>query len=119
MGTETLILRNANNPTDIIHALQEAIKPHKKWHDSTDKEPFDILIETLSDVVKWHLVTGGKQYITRDYVVKLEETLSQWKPIDLRTQNEKIVISNWKEKYSEKKNDEHSESDEHKEDHHH
>ncbi len=117
MGDESLILQNASDPTNVIHALQDAIKPHKKWHTADDKEPFDILIETLSDVVKWHLVTGGKQYITRDYVVKLDETLGQGKPIDLRTQNEKIVIENWKGKYS-KWESSHEESDNH-EDHHH
>jgi hypothetical protein len=30
MGDESLVLYNASNPTNIIHALQEAIKPHKK-----------------------------------------------------------------------------------------
>ncbi len=30
LGNESLILRNASQPTDVIHALQEAVKPHKK-----------------------------------------------------------------------------------------
>jgi hypothetical protein len=30
MGNESLILRNASKPTDVIHALQEAVKPTKK-----------------------------------------------------------------------------------------
>ncbi len=102
MGNESLILFNASKPTEAIHALQEAVKPHKKWQSKDDKEPFDILVDTLSDVVKWHLVTGGKQYITRDYVEKLDETLTHGKPIDLRSQTEKIVIENWKEKYVKK-----------------
>lgn len=120
MGNESLILRNASNPTDVIHALQEAVKPHAKWHSTTeDKEPFDILIETLSDVVKWHLVTGGKQYITRDYVEKLEETLGHGKPIDLRTPTEKIVIENWKERYSKKEVWEDEHGDLGHDDHHH
>ncbi len=109
LGNESLILRNASQPTEVIHALQEAVKPHKKWHDNTDKEPFDILIDTLSDVVKWHLVTGGKQYITRDYIEKLDETLHSGSPIDLRTKSEKIVIENWKTKYEKKEDGEHSE----------
>jgi hypothetical protein len=53
-------------------------------------------------------VTGGKQYITRDYIAKLDETLHTGKPIDLRTQTEKIVIENWKSKYDAKA-DEHEE----------
>jgi hypothetical protein len=53
-------------------------------------------------------VTGGKQYITRDYIEKLDETLQSGRPIDLRTPTEKIVIENWKTKY-EKKEDEHEE----------
>lgn len=113
MGDESLILRNASQPTDVIHALQEAVKPHKHETAKEDREPFDILVDTLSDVVKWHLVTGGKQYITRDYVEKLDETLGHGKPIDLRSQTEKIIIENWKEKYTKKE-----ETDEHHEDDH-
>jgi hypothetical protein len=30
LGNESLILRNASQPTEVIHALQEAVKPHKK-----------------------------------------------------------------------------------------
>lgn len=55
-------------------------------------------------MVKGHLVTGGKQYITRDYIAKLDETLTRGKPIDLRTQTEKVVIDNWKSKYDKKEN---------------
>ncbi len=44
-------------------------------------------------------MTGGKQYITRDYIAKLDETLTRGQPIDLRTHTEKIVIDNWKSKY--------------------
>jgi hypothetical protein len=54
-------------------------------------------------------VTGGKQYITRDYIEKLDETLHSGQPIDLRTPTEKIVIENWKSKYEKKKEDEHGE----------
>ncbi len=60
-------------------------------------------------------MTGGKQYITRDYIAKLEDTLTRGQPIDLRTQTEKIVIDNWKSKYNIKKENEHDEShDEHR-----
>ena len=99
MGNESLILRNAWKPADVIHALQDAVKPHKHEEHIEDREPFDILVDTLSDVVKWHLVTGGKQYITRDYVEKLDEILSRGIPIDLRSKTEKIIIENWKERY--------------------
>jgi len=115
LWNESLILRNASKPTDIIHALQEAVKPHKKDHTKDDREPFDILVDTLSDVVKWHLVTGGKQYITKDYVEKLDETLTHGKPIDLRTENEKIVIQNWKQKYT--KEEEHGDTEHHGDSH--
>jgi hypothetical protein len=53
------------------------------------------------------LTTRGKEYITSDYIEKLDETLTVGKPIDLRTQQEKIIIDAWKTKY--KKNDEHGE----------
>jgi hypothetical protein len=54
-------------------------------------------------------VTGGKQYITRDYIQKLDETLHSGKPIDLRTKSEKIIIENWKSKYDKKPDDAHEE----------
>jgi hypothetical protein len=43
-------------------------------------------------------------------VEKLDETLTHGKPIDLRSQTEKSVIENWKEKYS-KKNEQKEHSD--------
>lgn len=55
--------------------------------------------------MKGHLVTRGKEYITREYVEKLDDTLTLGKPIDLRTDEEKIVIDSWKSKY--KKKEEH------------
>jgi hypothetical protein len=57
-------------------------------------------------------VTGGKQYITRDYIEKLDDTLQSGAPIDLRTKSEKIIIENWKSKYEKKKEDEHDDGDE-------
>ena len=95
---EEFILYSARRPTDIITYLQQAWKK-KKWHTEDDREPFDILVDSLSDVVKGHLTTRGKDYITRDYVKKLDETIVSWRPIDLRTEDEKIVIENWKERY--------------------
>jgi hypothetical protein len=53
---------------------------------------------------------GGKNYITRDYIEKLDETLTKGVPIDLRTQDEKIVIDTWKNTYS-KKSTEHEDSE--------
>jgi 3'-phosphoadenosine 5'-phosphosulfate sulfotransferase (PAPS reductase)/FAD synthetase len=60
-------------------------------------------------VVKWHLDTHGKNYITTEYVEKLDETITHGIPIDLRTREEKILIANWKEKYVKK--EEHDEDD--------
>lgn len=108
---ESFTLTSAAKPTAIVEYIQNATQ-HKKWeHGPDDREPFEILVETLSDVVKWHLVTGGKNYITRDYVEKLDETLTTGVPIDLRTREEKIVIEHWKTTYS-KKPDEHDEHEE-------
>jgi Bacterial PH domain len=111
---EEFSLRSARNPWELVEYLQNATKHKKAGHGADDKEPFDILVDTLSDVVKWHLTTRGKEYITRDYVEKLDDTLIQGRPIDLRTREEKIIISDWKERYTKKK-DEHddTEKDEH------
>lgn len=116
-GQEEFSLMSARNPWIITEYLQWVAKGHHGWKDE-DKEPFDILVWALSDVVKGHLTTQWKTYITRDYVEKLDETLTQWKPIDLRTKDEKIIIENWKWKYTKK--DEHEEEhDEHSHDHWH
>lgn len=107
---ESFVLTSAATPTTIVEYLQNATQ-HKKWkHADDDREPFQILVETLSDVVKWQLVTGGKNYITRDYIEKLDDTLTQGVPIDLRTQEEKIVIEHWKTVYIKKET---SEGDDH------
>lgn len=112
-GQEEFVLSSAKNPSEITEYLQSVAKWwHGKWDD--DKEPFDILVNALSDVVKGHLTTQGKTYITRDYVEKLDATLEAGKPIDLRSENEKIIIKNWKGKY-EKKDHEDSEEGAHTE----
>jgi hypothetical protein len=73
-------------------------------------------------VVKGHLDTHGKSYITRDYVQKLDGTLATGSPIDLRTKEEKILIENWKEKYIPKTDEHdthgHDEGKKHDEHHH-
>lgn len=109
---EEFVLGSARDAGTIVTFLQEATKHKKAWHNA-DKEPFDILVDALSDVVKWHLVTQGKTYITRDYVEKLDETLTQGNPIDLRTKDEKIVIENWKEEYEGTTNSHHDKEDHH------
>lgn len=111
VGQEEFILASARDASAIISFLQDATK-HKKVEHGVEKEPFNILVDALSNVVKWHLVTQGKTYITRDYVEKLDETLTQWVPIDLRTDEEKIVIKNWKEEYEESP-EEHDEKNSH------
>ena len=110
IGQEEFSLPSASNTGLIVETLQQAAK-WKKWHKTDEKEPFDILVDTLSDVVKWHLTTHGKWYITRDYVEKLDDTLESGVAIDLRTHEEKILIETWKEKYSEHEDEE--ENDEH------
>ena len=115
-GNEQFTLFSARNPGNIVSFIQDATKNH--WHHGVaedEREPFDILVDTLSDVVKWHLTTRGKEYITRDYVEKLDDTLTVGKPIDLRTEEEKIIIESWKTKYK-KKEDSHDD-DEHHEEH--
>lgn len=108
MGQEEFVLASARDAGSLVSYLQEATK-HKKHEHEVQKEPFNILVDALSDVVKGHLVTQGKTYITRDYVEKLDETLVHGVPIDLRTEEEKIIIEHWKEEYTveEKKDDEH------------
>jgi hypothetical protein len=103
---ESFTLSSAAKPTHIVEFVQNATQHKKSWHGKDDREPFEILVETLSDVVKWHLVTNGKAYITRDYVEKLETTLTTGVPIDLRSKEEKVIIEQWKTTYS-KKEDEH------------
>ena len=111
-GWDQFTLYSARNPSEIISFIQEASK--HKWYglDWDDRESFDILVDTLSDVVKWHLTTRGKDYITREYVEKLDTTLTIGKPIDLRGDDEKIVIDSWKSKYK-KKDDDHLHDESH------
>ena len=116
-GNDEFTLYSARRPSDIIAFIQEVGKK-KKQHDEDEREPFDILVDSLSSVVKWHLATHGKDYITTEYVEKLDQTITKGIPIDLRTKEEKILIENWKEKYIKK--DEHEEEghDDHHDSHH-
>jgi hypothetical protein len=107
--SDEFTLYSARKPSAIIAFIQEVGKDKKK-HEDDKREPFDILVDSLSSVVKWHLDTHGKNYITTEYVEKLDETITRGIPIDLRTKDEKILIANWKEKYTKK--DEHTEDDE-------
>ena len=109
-GSDEFTLYSARRPSDIIAFIQEVWKK-KKQHEEDAREPFDILVDSLSSVVKWHLDTHGKNYITTEYVEKLDETITKGIPIDLRTKEEKILIENWKEKYV--KNEGNTENEKH------
>lgn len=65
-------------------------------------------------MVKNHLDKNGKEYITRDYVEKLDTTLSYGIPIDLRSSEEKVAIEGWKKRHIalEKKEEKHDEKHE-------
>ncbi len=115
-GADEFILYSAKRPNEIIAFLQDVGKK-KKAHDEDAREPFDILVDTLSWVVKGHLATHGKDYITSEYVEKLDHTITTGKPIDLRTKEEKILIESWKEKYV--KTEESSDQEDQDNTHHH
>ena len=115
---ETFSLVSAKSPSTLVGFLQEKTKNKKHGLSDEDKEPFDMLIDALTWVVKGHLTTHGKEYITRDYVEKLDGTLAHGKPIDLRTRDEKILIENWKEKYEKNDEDDGDEAKNHGSNHH-
>lgn len=50
-GQEEFVLMSARDAGKIIEYLQEATK-HKKKHEEKEKEPFNILVDALSDIVK-------------------------------------------------------------------
>jgi hypothetical protein len=116
-GNTNAILESAESTKKIVTFLQEHSSGHHDDHADGDKEPFNILVDTLSDIVKWHLTTQGRSYITRDYVEKLEQTLQVGVPIDLRTPSEKIVIENWKAKNQKKEESHGDDHDEHEDNH--
>lgn len=94
-GDETHKLRSAAYPKEVSDFIQNAVKP-KKPLNADDREPFEVLVDALSGVVKDHLSTSGKEYLTRDYIEKLDTTLSHGIPIDLRSDEEKRIVENWK-----------------------
>jgi hypothetical protein len=94
---DEFMLTHARKATDIVAYLQESTK-WKAAHAADDREPFEILVESLSSVVKWQLAKGGREYITHDYIDKLDGTLVRGKPIDLRTEDEKEQVKKWKQK---------------------
>jgi hypothetical protein len=94
VGEDAYVLRSASRPKELVEYLQNVVKPKKP--DEGDREPFEVLVDTLSGVVKSHLTTHGKEYITQDYVEKLDDTLTHGVPIDLRSEEEREVVENWK-----------------------
>lgn len=104
-GDEHHTLSSAAYPKEVVQFLQDMLKwDDKKIEKPDDKEPFDILVDTLSWVVKDHLSTKWNHSVTRDYVEKLDSTLSFWSPIDLRTDEEKQLIDKWKTRHIPLKN---------------
>lgn len=104
-GEEFHTLTSASHPKEVVQFLQDKLKNDNKEKNSEEKEkePFDVLVDTLSGVVKDHLSTHGKNYLTKDYVEQLDSTLSYGIPIDLRSQEEKIIIEKWKDRHLSKK----------------
>lgn len=99
-GDEYHTLVSAEEPKNVVQFLQDKLKKdEKKEALEEDKEPFDVLVDALSWVVKDHLTQKGKSYINRDYIEKLDSTLSYGTPIDLRSEEEKMAVQNWKQRH--------------------
>ncbi len=94
-GDDTFTLTSAAKSSEILSYIQ-SIGSKKRKFSGNNREPFDILVETLSDVVKGQMLAGGKEYITEEYIEKLDSTLIDEDTIDLRKPDEKIIIENWK-----------------------
>lgn len=93
-------LSSSANPKDVVQFLQDMLKKdEKKPEETDDREPFDVLVDTLSGVVKDHLSLKWNSSITRDYVEKLDYTLSTGVPIDLRSMDEKEIVNKWKTRH--------------------
>lgn len=99
-GDETHTLSSAAFPKDVVQFLQEKTKPKKVENTENEdkRESFEIMVDTLSGIVKNHLNTPKGESITRDYVEKLDETLQSGIPIDLRSLDEKEYINDWKKR---------------------
>lgn len=97
-GDEAHTLSSAAYPKDVIGFLQDMTKPPGEDPKEDNRDRFDVMVDTLSGIVENHLDTRGKPRIDKDYIQKLDSTLSLGEPIDLRTDDEKDFIDNWKKK---------------------
>lgn len=52
MGNESFALSSAAKPNEIVEYLQNNTQHKKSSDNEEDREPFQVLVETLSDVVK-------------------------------------------------------------------
>jgi Bacterial PH domain len=117
-GDDRFVLTAASKSGEIVSYIQR-VGTVKKGHDNEDdREPFEILVDTLSDVVKGQIATGWKDYITREYIDRLDTTLHEEDVIDLRKSDEKVQIEVWKKHHQKVAHDNDTEGDEHKEEHH-
>lgn len=83
----------------MVQYLQDVTRPKVEEKTEDNREPFEVMVDTLSGIVKNHLNTSGHETITKDYIEKLDTTLSVGVPIDLRSVDEKEYVDAWKKKH--------------------
>lgn len=101
-GDEFHTLSSAEAPKDMVNFIQDKTRPAKPEDEPDNREPFEIMVDTLSGIVKNHLDHRPHERLTPDYVEKLDTTLSYGVPIDLRSIDEKNYVDEWKKKHEKK-----------------
>ena len=119
------ILHAAYKSKEIVHFIQWIQKwgghhAEKSSHWSKDDAlSFEILMETLSEVVKKHMHRRGKDDLTEEYIDKLTVVSHDTGTVDLRSEGDKIWVEDWKKKFIKEQKKHHSDDGEDEEDFHH
>lgn len=82
---DDLIFEWATNPHDIVSYLDEVVDEIQRKQDNRDKAPFELLLHTLTDMVREHLEWG--EYNKREDMAsreEIEKLLHKKGTIDLR-----------------------------------
>lgn len=87
----------------MVGYIKECANGKKKVEEVEDREPFEILVDTLTDVVRGSLGRREGEMLTQEYVQTLDERLSNDGTVDLRNEDDREMVDTWKKRHEKKK----------------
>ena len=99
-GDDSFVLPGASSAQKVVWYIKECANGKKKEETIEDREPFEILVDTLTDVVRGSLWKKEGEMLTREYVDTLDERLTNDGTVDLRNDDDRAMIDTWKKRHT-------------------